>query len=147
MLSKCINTLPPHTQELLRHMLNAWLGSGPLQNGVAAAVFCYQWSWYPFCSSTSFWLEHLIHVNGHLPLLLLLHSKDFVGPEKQRGNRSHKPCSPSWGNSGQKESRILGMWAVFASPSTHWLCQYRHVHLTTNSTWPQSHFLDQALRA
>lgn len=76
-------------------MLKSRTDSGSLQNGLEAAAFCYTSAHDTPLLFNMLWLEHLTHGDGYLPPWLMLHSKDFVGPEKQRKNRAHKSRNPS----------------------------------------------------
>lgn len=113
-------------------MLKSRTESAALQNGLGAAVFCYTSAHGTPLLFNMLWLEHLIHGDGTCPLGWCCTARILLG---QKSREETEPINLETLLESIRTKiirRILGMWAVFISASTHWLCQSRHLHLTTH---------------
>lgn len=145
-------------QELSRHILKSRTDSGSLQNGLEAAAFCY----------TS---AHGTPLLFNMPLVGAVHpwwwalapladaaqqgfcwarkaekkQKSREKPKKQRKNKTYKSKALLEFIRTKIKRRILGMWAVFISASTHWLCQSRQP--TSPTGWGMEVTFPRAPRA
>lgn len=98
----------------------------------SCCLLLHQCSWYPFALQHAFGWNTSSLMMGTCPLGWCCTARILLG---QKSREETEPINPEalLGSIRTKiKRRIWGVWEVFISASTHWLCQSRHPHLTTH---------------